>query len=126
MRLLPPDCDSCPGDSEQIISDSEGGSDDGVSPTAAGSGRSGTPAPPSNPQAILAGRSAGGFGLEWNPVEPWLLLGADLQGGVQLWDVEAYSSGSSSGSGSGSRGGGPLSGRRSCSRMQPLQVRAGQ
>jgi hypothetical protein len=50
-----------------------------------------------------AGRSAGGFGLEFNPVKPGLLLGADLQGGVQLWDVGHLSS-SSGGSNSGSTG----------------------
>jgi hypothetical protein len=69
-----------------------------------------------HPQAVLVGRSAGGFGLEFNPVKTGLLLGGDSQGGVQLWDVGALGSSSSSGSDGGSSSAPPA-------RVQPLQVR---
>jgi hypothetical protein len=73
-------------------------------------------APPS-PQAVLVGRPCGGFGLEFNPVKPWLLLAGDLAGGVVLWDAQAACRSSSNGGGaSGSSGAG---------RVQPLQVCCG-
>jgi len=77
------------------------------------------PTPP-HPQAVLTGRPAGGFGLEFNPVRSGLLLGGDAEGGVQLWDVEGFcSNGSgSSGGGGGSSGGGAVR------RIPPVQVRA--
>jgi hypothetical protein len=49
--------------------------------------------------AVLGGRDAGGFALEWNPVLPGLLLAADVRGGVQLYDVQRGGSSSSSSSG---------------------------
>jgi hypothetical protein len=47
--------------------------------------------------AVLGGREAGGYALEWNPGVPGLLLAADVGGGVQLYDVERGSSSNSSG-----------------------------
>jgi hypothetical protein len=38
---------------------------------------------------------AGGFALQWSPIQPGLLLGADLQGAVQLWDVQGGTTSSS-------------------------------
>lgn len=52
---------------------------------------------PPEQTAVLGGRSAGGFGLEWNPVHEGLLLGADVQGSVQIWDVGSSSSSSTKG-----------------------------
>jgi hypothetical protein len=60
--------------------------------------------------AVLGGRQAGGYALEWNPVLPGLLLAADVAGGVQLYDLQRGSSSSSSSSGSGQP------------QIQPLQV----
>lgn len=68
------------------------------------------PTEPPHPQAVLTGRAAGGFGLEFNPVKQNILLGGDSQGGVQLWDVTGANSSSSS-----SSGGVP--------RIPPVQVR---
>jgi WD40 repeat protein len=63
--------------------------------------------PPEAVAAVLGGRGAGGYALEWNPTVPGLLLAADISGGVQLYDVQRGSSSSSS------------SGR---AEVQPLQV----
>eukprot|EP00775_Hariotina_reticulata_P006055 gene6055-6293_t len=38
---------------------------------------------------------AGGFALQWSPTQPGLLLGADLKGGVQLWDLQGGGSSTS-------------------------------
>lgn len=70
------------------------------------------PTEPPNPQAVLTGRTAGGFALEFNPQKQALLLGGDLAGGVQLWDVAAASSSGGSSSGSSS----------AAQRIKPLQV----
>lgn len=62
--------------------------DDGAASDSAGCSAPDSTGAPAQHLAVLAGRSAGGFGLEFNPVTTGLLLGADLEGGIQLWDVE--------------------------------------
>jgi hypothetical protein len=65
----------------------------------ADSAGSGCSKPPSEAvAAVLGGRQAGGYALEWNPSVPGLLLAADVGGGVQLYDVQRGSSSSSSSS----------------------------
>lgn len=133
---------TCPADAVDSgsSSDNEGSSreQDGDSEDeAAGAGSddessAAGPSQPPNPQAVLTGRAAGGFGLEFNPVRQGVLLGGDSQGGVQLWDVSSSSGGTSSSNGGAVaripalqvRGRGACLGRGSAGLDEGLHVRS--
>jgi hypothetical protein len=81
--------------SEHDADDADDADDAESASEAASASDTAGPTEPPHPQAVLTGRAAGGFGLEFNPVKQHVLLGGDSQGGVQLWDVTAVSSSSS-------------------------------
>ncbi|KAF6258744.1 WD40-repeat-containing domain protein [Scenedesmus sp. NREL 46B-D3] len=110
------------------VSDDGGGSDI-EDDNAASSQRSGDSAmgSRSRPQseavaAVLGGREAGGYALEWNPEQPGLLLAADVAGGMQLYDVQRGSRRSSSGGSSSSTGQAQIPPLQSCLKFASCAV----